>query len=194
MQVQRRPLIGLLVSTGFLFSCRSCRRRRLGHGEIGDVSCRQGGGEPGARAVPGGSTCAWYGLGTVGGAAGSAPCAGQAPPVPSSPQPPLVDKLRLCLFHFPAPSLRFPPAGGAIRRSHRGHSRPTRNREWNHRAGRGGDRGAWRAAFRRNSRGPRRDRTEGARQVHVAGAPPGRFLFPRHRRWVWFRFRSSRSH
>ena len=49
-------------------------------------------------------------------------------PSPSgpSPQPPLVDKLRLALFTF-------------LRRSHRGHSRPARNREWkNHGAARGG--------------------------------------------------------
>jgi hypothetical protein len=96
-----------------------------------------------------------------------------------SPQPPLVDKLRLAFSLSCSLSPPFSPSG-SLGRSHRGHSRPTRNKEWNH--------GAWRAAFRRNSRGrpavPPRDRTQHARQVHVAGAPPGRspppgrFLFP----------------
>lgn len=60
-------------------SCCSCRRRQCSIGDREDISCRHG-----LRWLQEKSMCAWawYGLRSVGGAAGSAPCAGQPPPVP----------------------------------------------------------------------------------------------------------------
>lgn len=128
--MQRRPLIRLLVSTVSFFLSRVSPAAVLGVGDMEMyLACTVHRCRASRRPVLV-SLCGWVNVRVVratDGGRGRRQCAVRRPTSSGpSPQPPLVDKLRLA---FSLSCSLYPPfsPSGSLGRSHRGHSRPTRN-------------------------------------------------------------------